>query len=79
MSLQKEFEYFLEHQKELVKKYRGRVIVIKDQKILGAYDDEVTAVLETQKAHKIGTFLVQKCESGDAAYTQTFQSRVVFC
>ena len=77
-SLQKEFEYYLAHQDELVKKYNGKFIVIQGQDILGAYDDDLTAVLESQKHHKLGTFLVQQVSEGNAAYSQTFHSRVVF-
>lgn len=76
--LKKEFEYFLAHQKELVEKYNGRFIVIKDGAILGDYSDALKAVSETQKQHKIGTFLVQKVEPGSDVYTQTYHSRVAF-
>lgn len=74
--LKKEFEYFLEHQKELADKYEGKFIVIKNQKILGVYDSEIEAVTKTSKEEELGTFLVQKCEHGDASFTQTFHSRV---
>lgn len=76
--LKKEFEYYLAHQGELVKKYNGQFVVIKNQAVLGAYADEPTAVAETTKAHELGTFLVQKVEPGEGAYTQTFHSRVAF-
>ena len=76
--LKKEFDYYLAHQDEMVKKYNGKLIVIKDGKVLGVYDDELTAVLETQKMHELGTFLVQQVSEGNAAYSQTFHSRVVF-
>ena len=76
--LQKEFLYYLAHQDEMVEEYNGKFIVIKDEKVLGAYDDELTAISETQQAHSLGTFLVQKVSPGDSAYSQTFHSRVVF-
>lgn len=77
-SLKTEFQYYLDHQDEMVQKYEGKFIVIKDDEVLGAYDDELTAVAETQKSHELGTFLVQKVSSGTEGYTQTFHSRVVF-
>lgn len=77
-SLKNEFQYYLDNQKELVKKYAGKVLVIKGQKVIGAFDSEVEAIKETAKTHSLGTFLVQKCEPGKAAYTQTFHSRVAF-
>ncbi len=73
-----EFQYYLDHQAELVQRYDGKFVVIRDDQILGAYDDELTAVTETQKSEKLGTFLVQKVSSGAGDYTQTFHTRVVF-
>lgn len=77
-TLKKEFEYYLQNQAEMVEKYNGKYIVIKDCEVLGAYDSELVAVTETQKSEKLGTFLVQYVSPGDDAYTQTFHSRVAF-
>jgi hypothetical protein len=77
-ALEKEFNYYLEHQEELVKKYNGRFLVIKDCNVIGAYDSELEAVEKTAKEHELGTFLVQKCEPGSESYTQTYHSRVAF-
>lgn len=77
-TLQKEFEYYLAHQDELVQKYNGRVIVIKGGEVLGDFDSELEAVTKTQKDHKPGTFLVQRVSPGEAGYAQTFHSRVAF-
>lgn len=76
--LQPEFSFYLSHQDEMVEKYDGKYVVIKNETVLGAYDDDLSAVAETQKSHEIGTFLVQKVSEGDTEYSQTFQSRVVF-
>lgn len=76
-SLEKEFKFYLEHQSDLVDKYNGRYIVIKDCKVIGHYASELEAIEETVKKHKLGTFLVQKCEPGSKSYTQTYHSRVV--
>lgn len=76
--LEKEFAYYLENQADLVKQFNGKFIVIRDTKVVGSYDSQAAAVAETQKVHPLGTFLVQKVEPGDAAYTQTFHSRVAF-
>lgn len=76
--LKREFEYYLANQDALIAKYNGKVVAIKDQKVLGAYADEATAVAETQRHHALGTFLVQRVEPGTGAYTQTFHSRVAF-
>ena len=76
--LQQEFDFYLANQDEMVAKYDGKVIALKDGEVLGAYDDELTAIAETRKSHELGTFLIQRVSEGDEAYTATFQSRVVF-
>jgi hypothetical protein len=76
--LEKEFNYYLEHQDELVKKYKGRFVVVKNQNVIGVFDTEIEAVEETAKKHELGTFLVQKCEPGSESYSQTYHSRVLF-
>ena len=53
-------KYYRVHQDEIVEKYNGQVVAIKDDKILGAYEDLLTACLETEKTHEPGTFLLQR-------------------
>ncbi len=77
-NLEKEFKYYLDHQEELVKKYNGKILVIKNCNIIGFYDSEVEAIRETSKHHEVGTFLVQKCDPGEDSYSMTFHSRVSF-
>ncbi len=74
--LSSEFAYYRAHQEELVREHRGKVIVIKDQRVIGVYDDQVQAVQASRRAHELGTFLVQRVEPGEEAYSQTFHSRV---
>jgi len=74
--LEKEFKYYIDHQAELVKKYNGKFIVVKDCKVIGAFDSELEAINTTSEQYELGTFLVQKCEPGSESYTQTYHSRV---
>lgn len=76
--LKAEFKYYVSHQKEMVEQYNGKVIVIKDQKVIGVHDTEAEALADALKKHKLGTFLVQKVEPGTSGYTQVFHSRVAF-
>lgn len=76
--LEKEFDYFLSNRKELVERYKGKYIAIKDNEILGAFDSLSEAIKETSKHEELGTFLVQECIPSSDAYTQTFHSRVSF-
>jgi len=74
--LAKELEYFKKHQTELVAKYEGKFLVIKDQEVQGVYDSEMEAYTNAKKKFKLGTFLIQRCLPGQESYTQTFHSRV---
>ena len=77
-TLHDEFEYYLAHQAELAVQYEGRYIVIKDQLVLGAYDDEIEAVRTTSQNHEMGTFLVQFCSADPKSTMQTYHSRAQF-
>lgn len=77
-NLEKEFQYYVDHQEELVRQHNGKFIVIKGQEIIGVYDSEMEAVEKTSAEHELGTFLIQKCEPGSESYTQTYHSRVAF-
>jgi len=74
--LEKELNYFKANQKELVKKYNSKFLVIKNQKVQGVYDSEIDAYTEAKKKFELGTFLIQQCLPGQESYTQTFHSRV---
>ncbi len=76
--LDTEFKYYLDNQKELVKKYNGKVLAIVGQEVVGVYSDESEAYFDCIKKYKLGTFLIQTCSPGEKDYTQTFHSRVVF-
>ena len=53
-------EYYRAHQDEIVEKYNGQVVAIKDNEVLGAYADYGTAFFETGKTHEPETFLLQR-------------------
>jgi len=76
--LQKEFEYYVANQADLVAKHGGKFVVIKGEKVIGVFDDQIEAIKETSKTNAPGTFLVQKCVPGSDSYTETFHSRVIF-
>ena len=76
--LENEFKYYIDNQDTLVEKYNGKYLVIKGEEVIGVYDTDDEAYLETQKEHKLGTFLIQLCTPGEEAYTHVFHSRVTF-
>ncbi len=76
--LSAEFQYYLANQDEIVKKYNGQFVVIKNRSNIGAYGNEIQAVEESKKSHELGTFLVQHVTPGKDEYTEVLHSRVVF-
>ena len=77
-NLQKEYDFYLEHQAELAREHLGRVLVIKGEEVIGVFDSELEAVNTTKKEHELGTFLVQRVEAPGTTDPQTFHSRVTF-
>ena len=69
-----ELSFFIENQDSLVKQYPGQVLVIKGKEIIGVYKNALDAYLESQKKHKLGTFMIQPCEAGTNAYTVSISS-----
>jgi hypothetical protein len=76
--LKDEFKWYIENQNDLVTKYNGKFIVIKDKSVVGAYDSERDALFESEKKYGLGSFIIQKCTPGEEDYTQIFHSRVSF-
>ena len=78
VQLEREFNYYREHQEELVRLYEGKFVVIHDNQVLGAFLTELDAIKEISPKYPLGSFLIQKCEIGNTSYTQMFHSRVSF-
>ena len=77
LELEKELEYYKANQEELVRKYEGKFLVIKNQEVQGVYNTEIEAYNEAKQKFELGTFLIQKSLPGQESYTQTFHSGVV--
>lgn len=75
--IENEFNFYLKNQIELVEKYNGKFIVLKNQSVIGIYDSQSEAYNETVKTEDLGTFLIQHCLLGTDSYTQTFHSQVI--
>ncbi len=75
-NLEEDFNYYLEHREELLDKYYGRYIVIKNSQVIGDFDSEQEAFETASNNHEVGTFLIQHCVPGEASTNATFYSRV---
>lgn len=78
MSLRKEFDWYLEHQDELVEKYNGKVLVIFDCQVRYIVDDEYTAYRCGVDNLTLGEFLIQRCVPKGEECIPTYHSRVAF-
>jgi hypothetical protein len=76
--LEKEFQFYLNSQEQLVQKYNGKHVVIKGEEVLGAYETLSDAYFETTEEHAVGSFMIQLCTPGKDDYTQNYRSRVAF-
>lgn len=76
--LNKEYKYYKKNQKKLLKQYAGKVLVIKDEGVVGVYEDETSAYNDSVSKYKLGTFLIQKCVPEEEETIQSFHSRVIF-
>lgn len=65
----KAFRYYLDHQAEMVEKYDGKVIVIRDDIVHGAFDSYGEASDWARKHLGIGTYALQKVSEGPKDYT----------
>ena len=76
--LEKEFQYFMEHQQELSSKYDGKYIVIVGDNVVGVYETNEEAYEKSLKSYKLGEFLIQECSQDASSYTTVFHSRVIY-
>ena len=77
--LEDNFKYFTEHHEEILRDYRDKFIVLKDQSVVFAEDTfELALERATKQGLELGTFLIQQCTEGESGYTQIFHSRAIF-
>lgn len=55
----KNYEYFKSHLENLLKDYNEKYIVIKDERVIGAYGSFDEAYEETIKTERLGSFIIQ--------------------
>ncbi|MFB3921611.1 MAG: hypothetical protein ACE145_07805 [Terriglobia bacterium] len=67
----KELNFFIKNQDQLVKEHPGKALVIKGDDILGVYDSPLEAYVEMQRKHEVGRVMIQVCTPGPEAYTVT--------
>ncbi len=71
---EKELAFFIAHQNALVAEHQGKTLVIRGERVEGAYDSPLDAYIAAQRQFPLGTFMIQPCEPGPRAYTATISS-----
>ena len=61
----KEFLWYEQHEAELLRRYLGRYLVIKDEKVLGDFSSRKIARQHTVPNHTPGTFIIHLCAEKD--------------
>lgn len=74
--LDKEFKYFLDNQRDLVKKHPNKYLMIIGNEIVRVYSNHMKAYEEGKKKYGLGNFLIQHCLPGELSTTHTFHSQV---
>ena len=74
--LNREYQYYIDNQKELVERYNGRVVVIVNEQVVGDYDNEEQAYFASKDKYGLGNFLIQRCIANEKGYEATYSSRV---
>jgi hypothetical protein len=72
--LKKNLEWYISQQEELVKKYNGKVLLIKDCQLIESYETMEEAFLDATSRFDLGTFTLQPCTPGPESYTITIFS-----
>lgn len=70
-NLNKNFDYYVEHQSELVKKYNGEYVVIVGQEVVGHFKTLDEAFNFANKKYQPGEFLLHQVGEGSENYTTT--------
>lgn len=68
-NLEQLFQWYLDNQQQLVEKYNGKFLVIKDNQVVDVFDDENTAYFDASEKYGLGNFIIQLCTPGNGAYT----------
>lgn len=72
--LKKDLGWYIENQRELSEKYNGKVLLIVEQKLIGAFDSMQDAYAAAIKTYTLGTFTLQPCSPDADSYTLTLYS-----
>lgn len=68
--LELEFQYYINHQNELVAKYNGKYVVIVGENVVGVYKTATEAYLKSKEQYPLGTFFIHQVGPGVENYSK---------
>ena len=69
--LEKNLDWYIANQQELSAKHNGKILLIVDQKLVGAFDSMNDAYAAAVKVYAPGTYTLQPCSPDSDSYTLT--------
>ena len=75
--LDKNYNFFMLNEKELIKKYPNEFIVISNERVV-YHNVDISLVVEYVKKLNAGSYIIQKCGSKESDNIQMFHTRVMF-
>jgi len=77
-NLKQEYQFYNDNRVKLLKKYKGKYLVISGKKVISAYNTEGEAYRGATKIMKLGTFLIHLCTEKEKEDVAIFHTRVSF-
>lgn len=75
-SFEQSFRYSLDHEDELMLKYKNKVVAIYLNRVLGVYESTLDAYLNVPKQHGVepGSFIIKTCSPQEPRYVKLYHS-----
>lgn len=74
------FTFFSENSERITRQYKGKIIAIYCDQILGTYKSKMEAFHKVPKDHNIpsGSFLIKDCSENSERYVRVYNSSISF-
>jgi hypothetical protein len=72
--LKKDLEWYIANQRELSENYNGKILLIVDQRLIGAFGSMQDAYAAATKDYAPGSFSLQPCSPDSDSYTLTLHN-----
>ncbi len=76
-SIDRDYQFFLNHRDRLCKEYYSRFVVIKDEEVVSDHSSEIEAYLTAKEKYGLGNFIIQYCVPEEEEQQQVYHSPIV--